>query len=153
MQVWSSKHDRTIWRMALLKTFILGKRFRLLRKPLGKWYTDPSLHHCIWNSVVSIDERFLFHHSRHVWRGSCIVERYKRHAIWNPRPHKVLPPDFVMPAEISSVSECTVFYRSLCDPTSLHRQCLETPTLSVQWINDIQISGTSVSIALFHKTG
>ncbi len=111
IQVLPSKRDRSIWKKCLMKYFLGDSRFRLLQQPLGRWFTEPLVHHRQWDTGISINDSKVFHRNRHGWRCYSIAAIYKGYCIRHHQHHRSIPPDFLIPAEISPISEETIFYR------------------------------------------
>ena len=59
-QAQPSKRDWSLWKKCLLQYFIGNQSFCLLKQPLGRWFSDPLLHHQVWNAGISIDNNAVF---------------------------------------------------------------------------------------------
>ena len=106
-----SRHNRTIWKRALSKVFLNSDKFRTLRSTLGRWFPDPSLHHREYVSGVTCDEKYFFHWNCSGWRSYRILSRFPNYATRQMRQHRVLPPEFIIPAEIATISQEAIFFR------------------------------------------
>ncbi len=111
LQVWPSRWDRIIWRKALIKLFVKGKKFLILQNPLGQWCPDTKAHHRDWKTVIYTDKKHVYQFSRHGWHHYRSVNNFPQYILQSQAHQCAIPLESEMPAEVLTVNEAVVVFQ------------------------------------------
>ena len=142
-----SKQDRSIWKQCLMKYMIGHSALRTLKQPLGRWFSDPALHHRVWAAGVSSEDNAVFIRNCHGWCSYSIKSVFRDYCIKGTCHHRALPPEFLIPAEVSPISEETIYYRGYVSQVNPPPPLLKSVP-HIHW-QDQQSESVQVTIHLF----